>query len=366
MDLKQKISAIEPVNPQVYAACAARWDNIAKPLGSLGKLETMICRAAAASGTTRVDLSQKTVLVFCADNGVLAQGVAQSTSDVTTAIARSMVAHTTSVCTMAKAAGAQVLPVDMGMVEPVEGMLDCRLAAGTNDLSQGPVMTREQAEQAICTGIRLAEEQARKGCRLLATGEAGIGNTTTSSAVASVLLNLPVEQVTGRGSGLTNDGLQRKIDAIKRGIAVNQPDRNDPVDVLAKVGGFDIAGMCGAFLGGALCHTPVIMDGFISTVAALCAVRLCPAVLDYILPSHVTAEPAGKALMQELGFDPMIHGDLRQGQIQQRHQSHSAGALSQAQIAVDHGIEAQFLHQSLACRLRRHMGGQNVVQHRRT
>ena len=285
-----------------------------KPVGSLGKLENLIQRIAAASGTVDVDISKKGVLVFCADNGVLAQGVAQSTHDVTTAIARSMVRHTTSVCVMAKACGADVFPVDMGMIDQVEGLLPRSLGKGTGDISQGPAMTREQAMQAIQTGIELVGQRKEEGYCLIATGEAGIGNTTTSSAVLSVLLEQPVELVTGRGSGLTDEGLLRKRSAIERAIAVNQPDKEDIIDVLSKVGGFDIAAMTGAFLGGALYHVPIIMDGFISGAAALCAVRLCPAVLGYILPSHITAEPAGQMLMRELGLEPMLHGDMRLGE----------------------------------------------------
>ena len=158
---------------------------------------------------------------------------------------------------------------------------------------------------------------------MIATGEAGIGNTTTTSAIAAVLLNRPVDEVTGRGSGLTDEGLVRKQRAISRAIEVNQPDGADPLDVLAKLGGFDIAGMCGAFLGGALYHMPIVMDGFISAVAALCAVRMCPAVRDYILPSHITAESAGLMLMAELGFEPIIR-------------QHAAGRGSRGCGAVPH------------------------------
>lgn len=175
-------------------------------------------------------------------------------------------------------------------------------------------MTRQQAEQAILAGLELVREKKEAGYNLIATGEAGIGNTTSSSAMAAVLLNLPVETVTGRGSGLSNEGLVRKQHAIRSGITVNQPDPKDPLDVLAKVGGFDIAAMTGAFLGGALYHVPVIIDGLISSVAALCAARMCPYLKDYLISSHVTAEPAGKLIMAELDLDPMLHGNLRLGE----------------------------------------------------
>lgn len=314
MELTNILQQITPADKKAYNGCIAAFDNIAKPIGSLGKLETLLATAAGASGTPIPALDKKCVLVFCADNGVLAQGVAQSTHDVTTAIARSLACGTTSVNAMAKAAGADVYPVDMGMVDQVEGLLDRAVARGTNDLSLMPAMTREHAVQAILTGVELVKQRKEEGYTIIATGEAGIGNTTTSSALLSVLLDYPIELATGRGSGLTDAGLQRKRSAIARGIEVNQPDREDVLDVLSKLGGFDIAGMTGAFLGGALYHVPVIMDGFISGVAALCAVRLCPYVRDYILPSHISAEPAGLALAEALGFAPILHGDMRLGE----------------------------------------------------
>ena len=314
MVFQELLNQIKPADKQAYEACVTRFNAVAKPVGSLGKLETLLERVAAIYGDPFIDVDKKCVLVFCGDNGVLAQGVAQSTSDVTTAIGRSMAAGTASVCVMAKACGADVFPIDMGMKEKVAGLLDRRLGDGTEDISRGPAMSRAAAEQGILTGMELVRQRREEGYRIIATGEAGIGNTTTSSAIASVLLGRPVEEVTGRGSGLSDEGLLRKQQAIKTAIQINQPNATDPLDVLSKLGGFDIAGMTGAFLGGALYHVPIVMDGFISAVAALLAVRLCPAVRDYVLPSHITAEPAGVMLMEELGFAPLIHGDLRLGE----------------------------------------------------
>ena len=314
MELKNLIEKITPASQKAYDACISHFDHIAKPVGSLGKLETLLAKVAASSGTPKIDLSKKCVLVFCADNGILAQGVAQSTHEVTTAIANSLLRHTTSVNAMAAACGADVFPIDMGMIDQVEGMISHSVARGTKDMSVEPAMTLEQAKEAIRTGIRLVEERKNEGYRIIATGEAGIGNTSTSSAILSVLLNVPVETATGRGSGLTDEGLLRKQNAIKKAIATNQPDSADVLDVLSKVGGFDICGMVGAFLGGALYHIPVIIDGFISGVAALCAVRLCPYVKDYILPSHISAEPAGQMLMNALELDSVIHANMRLGE----------------------------------------------------
>lgn len=314
MELKTLLKQIVPADQVAYDACIRRFNSIAKPLGSLGSLETLLAHVAAASGTAEVQVKKKCVLVFCADNGVVAQGVAQSDHHVTTAIGRSLARGTASVCVMAKAAGAEVFPVDMGMIDTVPGLLPRKVCCGTGDISHGPAMTRAQAEQAMMTGMELVGEKVAAGYRVIATGEAGIGNTTTSSAVAAVLLGLPVETVTGRGSGLSDAGLMQKQKVIRHAIAVNQPNQQDPVDVLAKVGGADIAAMTGAFLGGAMYHVPMVIDGLISAVAALCAVRLCPAVQGYLLPSHLTAEPAGVKLMEELELEPMLHGHLRLGE----------------------------------------------------
>lgn len=314
MGLTELLAKITPFDRDAYDRCIYHFDHIAKPVGSLGKLETLLAAIAGASGDPFLDISKRCVLVFCADNGVLAQGVAQSTHDVTTAIARSLAHKTTSVNAMAMACSTDVFSIDMGMIDTVEGLIPRSVAKGTNDMTLAPAMTKDQALQAILTGVEMVEKRVHEGYRLIATGEAGIGNTTTSSAILSVLLDVPVEQVTGRGSGLSDDGLIRKQTAIKKAIEKNQPDSSDILDVLSKIGGFDIAGMVGAFLGGALYHVPVIMDGFISGVAALCAVKLCPFVKDYILPSHISAEPAGRMLMQALGFDPVIHADMRLGE----------------------------------------------------
>ncbi len=193
-------------------------------------------------------------------------------------------------------------------------MRDCRIAAGTADFTKGPAMSRAEAVQAVGEGIALARELAEDGYRLIATGEMGIGNTTTSSAVAAVLLGQPVELMTGRGAGLSDEGLARKVDAICRGILKNEPDPEDPLDVLSKLGGFDIAGLCGIFLGGALAGVPVLADGFISGVAALCAVRLCPAAAKAVFASHCSAEPAARIVLEALGKAPIITAGLHLGE----------------------------------------------------
>lgn len=314
-ELKTLLSGITPPDEAARAAAHAHWAGLAKPLGGLGALETLLEDAAALTGSAALDVSRRAVLVLCSDNGVVAQGVSQTDQSVTRAVAENLAARRTSVCQMARTAHCDVVPVDMGMAgDPVPGVSDCRIAAGTADFTQGPAMTRAQAVEAVGRGIRLVQEQKAAGVQLLATGEMGIGNTTTSSAVAAVLLGQPVERMTGRGAGLSDEGLARKVDAICRGILRNEPDPTDPLDVLAKLGGFDLAGLCGVFLGGALEGVPVVMDGFISGVAALCAVRLCPAAAKAVFASHCSSEPAARLVLDALGKAPLLTAGLHLGE----------------------------------------------------
>ena len=314
--MRDLLNTITPPDEVARAEARRRWNDCAKPLGSLGLLETALEDIAALTGSADIRLDRRAVLVLCADNGVEAQGVTQSPSSVTGLVAKQLAARRTSVCRMAQAARCQVVPVDVGILDFQEmpGVLSRRIGNGTGDISQGPAMTRRQAEQALHTGMELVREQQALGVDLLATGEMGIGNTTTSSAVACVLLGRPAEEMTGRGAGLSDQGLQKKTAAIRRALEVNRPDPSDPLDILQKVGGFDIAAMCGVFLGGALYRVPVLIDGLISAVAALCALRLCPAAGKAMLASHVSAEPAGGLVLEALGKQPLITAGMRLGE----------------------------------------------------
>lgn len=316
MELCKLIEAITPPDESARAAAREHWNACAKPLGSLGLLETAIEDIAALTGSVDVRLDEKTVLVLCADNGVVHRGVTQTGSGVTAAVARQLALRRTSVCRMAEVAHCRVVPVDMGILDfpGCEGVLDRRIRNGTADFTEGSAMSREDAERAVLTGVELVRDEAARGTRLLATGEMGIGNTTTSSAVASVLLAQPVQDVTGRGAGLSDEALARKVEVICRGVSVNRPMAWDAVDVLAKVGGFDLAGLCGVFLGGALYRVPVLIDGFPSAVAALCALRLCPDAGKAMLASHVSAEPAGAMVLRALGKKPLITAEMRLGE----------------------------------------------------
>ena len=257
---------------------------------------------------------KKCIVSFCADNGVVAQGVTQTDSGVTAIVAGNMLAGKASVCCMSRVAGAETLPIDAGMLTEVEGLRSIKAARGTRDLSREPAMTRRECLSVLLAGMDLAGELAEKGYTLLAAGEMGIGNTTTTSAVAAALLGRPAGEMTGKGAGLSDAGLAKKIAVIDAAIALHRPDPADPVDVISKVGGFDIAAMTGFYLGCALHRVPAIMDGFISTAAALAAVRLCPAVRDALTASHLSAEPGAGYVMESLGLTPLLRLGMALGE----------------------------------------------------
>ena len=300
--LTKLLETIRPLDENAMESARLHWDAIAKPLHSLGRLEDMIVQLAGICENPVPAPRKKAVLIFCADNGIVAEGVTQTTQDVTAAVTQNFAKGIASVNALSRICGAEVFPVDIGVAQALDcpGVLNRKVAFGTQNFAHGPAMRRDEAEQAVCTGIDLVQEKAAEGYNLIVTGEMGIGNTTTSSAVFSVLQGLPPEQVTGRGAGLSDAGLQHKIQVISRAVAALQPDPGDVLDVLSKVGGFDVCGMMGAFLGGAIGRVPVLVDGFISAVAANCAVRLCPACRDYIFASHCSKEPAGKMALDAL------------------------------------------------------------------
>ena len=314
MTLKEAVKKIHPLDEKAMEGAKKRWDSIAKPLHSLGELENMLTQIAGITGTPDVRVEKKAVVAMCADNGVVEEGVTQTGQEVTAIVAENFLAGTTTCCVMCRQCGAELFPVDVGMVTDTKVRTDHKVAYGTKNMTKEPAMTREQAIQGIEAGIAMAEELKGKGYQVLATGEMGIGNTTTSSAVAAVLLGKPVEDMTGRGAGLSGEGLVRKINAIKKAIALNSPDRSDAIDVLAKVGGLDIAGMAGVFIGGAALGMPVVMDGFISCVSALIAVKICPQVQDYIIASHVSKEPAAHLILKELDKEAIIHAGMCLGE----------------------------------------------------
>ncbi len=316
MTLEQCKKAIQPPCAHSKEAAERYFSSIAIPLGSLGRLQDAIIQIAGVQREAHPSIKQRTVAVFCADNGVVAQGVTQCGQEVTALVTENLNRAQTSVCRMAARAGVKVLPIDIGVARDVTGdkIIKQKIAYGTKDMTQGAAMSREECIRAIEVGIEMAAYCKARGDTLVATGEMGIGNTTTTAAVTAVLTGADVQTVTGRGAGLSTEGLARKVDAIHRAIACNVPHASDPIDVLSKVGGFDLAGITGFYLGAAAHGLPIVADGVITAAAALCAVRLCPAVRDYILFSHVSQEPAGQILLDTLDAKPFITADMRLGE----------------------------------------------------
>lgn len=307
---------VRPLSVEAMEAAVRHWDGIAKPLNGLGRFEAILTQIAGIQRTENLSLDRKAVVVFCADNGVVEEGVSQTDSSVTAVVTENFARGIASVNRMASTAGAEVLPVDMGVAGELHepGIRNMKVDFGTKNFCREMAMTREQALEAIHNGIALAGELKDAGYEVLAVGEMGIGNTTTSSAIASVMLGVDPETVTGKGAGLSDEGLTRKIDAIRRGIALHHPSAEDPVGVLAALGGFDIAGMTGLMLGGAISRIPVVLDGIISEVAALLAAAICPESVSYLIPSHLGKEPACARIFEKLDLEPVIHAELALGE----------------------------------------------------
>lgn len=298
----------------VQAEARRRWDSVAKPLHSLGLLEDLVVKIAGVQETPDVNIDKRCAVVFCGDHGVVRKGVSQTGSEVTALVAKSIAEGTGNINLMASAANVDVFAVDMGMLTAVPGTVNRRVGSGTADITEGPAMTREQAEQAVRAGMDVMRELRDKGYRIAVIGEMGIGNTTAASAVTAALLGLPPEKVTGRGAGLSDTGLERKIAAITEAIRINRPDPDDPIDILAKLGGFELAGMAGAYLGGLEYHIPAIPDGMIPAASALIAARIRPETAGSIIPALVSKEPADQLIMEALGMEPAIRAQTALGE----------------------------------------------------
>ena len=327
-ELKRLLSLIRPANEAAKKAARDKWNNIAHPLNGLGELENIIVDAAGFLETPEVDFGnlfcdtskeselRRVIYILCADHRVVAQGVSQSPSEVTTNVALNLAIKRTCACKMAEQARCEVVPVDMGILDfqGFFGVRDLRIGNGTGDISIEPAMERAQAIKAIHAGISLAFEAKERGMKLIATGEMGIGNTTPSAAIISCLLGLEPELTVGKGAGLSNEGLARKTEVVKKALLLHSPDPDDPIDVLTKVGGFEIAGMCGLFLGGAITKIPVVIDGMISAAAALCSKKLAKDSVNAMIASHVSEEPGAILALEHLGKKAVIRGGFHLGE----------------------------------------------------
>lgn len=312
-ELDALVRAVAPLDRSAMTAAEEYQARLAKPPGSLGRLEEISIQLAGITGHVHNALNKKQLLVFAADNGVVAEGVSSAPQSVTKQQTINLMRGKTGAAVLAKHFGCGLTVCDVGVNADIyeSAVLNRKIAYGTQNICTGPAMTREQTLQAILTGAEIARTV---DADVIGVGEMGIGNTTTSSAVLAVLLGADVEAVTGRGGGITEESFRKKKAVIRTAIEVNRPDRDDVVGVLSKVGGFDLAAMCGAFLGAAAARRPAVIDGLISAAAALCAVRLCPNVHGYLVPSHASFEIGYRLAMEAMDLRPLFDLGMRLGE----------------------------------------------------
>lgn len=314
--LQNTLHAIETLDRQAMKETEGRLDRLTKPPGSLGKLEALAVQLAGIAGRTVTEPPQKAIVVMAGDHGVCEEGVSAFPQEVTAQMVGNFLAGGAAINVLARQTGAEVVCVDVGVKGELshERLLSRKVRAGTANMAREAAMSRDEAVRAVEAGIEVAGELAARGIGLLATGEMGIGNTTPSAAMLAVFGGLDPLEVAGRGTGLTDEGVMRKAETIRRAIETNRPDKDAPLDVIAKVGGLEIAGLAGLILGAAARRVPVVIDGFISTVAAVAAARLAPQARDYLIPSHLSEERGHRLALRELGLEPMLHLQMRLGE----------------------------------------------------
>ncbi len=315
-ELEKIIKGIGPVDQKSMDEAWKCWDSLCKPLRGLGWLEEVLVRLAGIYGTPHPHPDRRAVVIMGADNGVVKEGVTQTDSSVTIQVLENMGDRLSTACVMCGPAGCELIPVNIGaLTDGKHPRIQNRVVRhGTGNIAEGPAMSREECIRAILTGVDVVRGLKEEGYNLIVTGEMGIGNTTTSSACAAVLFEQDVETVTGRGAGLSTEGLERKIRAIKKAIQVNQPDKKDAVDVISKIGGLDIAGMAGCYLGAAYCRIPILIDGFISAVSAYLAGMLCETAKEYMICTHCSAEPASRLVVERLGMAAPLQAGMHLGE----------------------------------------------------
>ncbi len=315
--VNRTIAGIEPLDEKAMAEARTRQDLLTKPQGSLGQLESLSIQVAGIKGDPRPRLMHKVIFTLAGDHGVTREGVSAYPSEVTPQMVYNFLRGGAAINVLAGHVGARVVVADLGVASILErhpDLRDKKVAMGTRNMCEGPAMSREEAIRSLEAGIELVEEELGKGIDVLGTGDMGIGNTTPSSAIAACITGAGVASVTGRGTGLDDEGWKRKVQMIQKALEVNRPDPGDAVDVLSKVGGFEIGGIAGVILAGANYRIPVVMDGFISGAAALIATSLCPKVKPYLILSHQSAEPGHKVICEHLGLEPLFNLGLRLGE----------------------------------------------------
>ncbi|MCL4536685.1 MAG: nicotinate-nucleotide--dimethylbenzimidazole phosphoribosyltransferase [Nitrospirae bacterium] len=318
MDLLNKaLKNIKTVNEEWYVLAQKHLDNLTKPLESLGRLEEFAKRLVAIAENKSPILDKKVIFTFAGDHGVTEEGVSAYPKEVTQQMVFNFIRGGAGINVLARHAGAEVIVVDIGVdhdFDEIEGLVKMKVIRGTENFTKAPAMTRDEAIRCLEVGIELANGYAKKGCKIFGTGEMGIGNTTPSSAIASVLTGKAVSEVTGKGTGITDESLKRKVIVIEEGIKLNKPNPDDAIDVLSKVGGAEIGGIAGLVLGAAANRIPVVIDGFISTAGALIAYCIKPAVKDYMFAAHNSVEIGHKAMLDRMGLEPILDLDLRLGE----------------------------------------------------
>ena len=315
--LSKTIANIRPLDAKSMAAAKARQDTLTKPTGSLGRLEELSIRIAGMQGKPLPQIKQKAVIVMAADHGVAARGTSAYPQEVTAEMVLNFLHGGAGINVISRQVGARVVIVDMGVAKKLESnpeLISRRIADGTQDMSKGPAMTVAQATRSVEAGIEIVTTEIKKGLDIVATGDMGIGNTTASAAICAVMTGKTAAEVTGRGTGLDDQQLQQKIMIINEAITLNKPDFSKPLEVLAKVGGFEIGGLAGVILGAASHRVPVIIDGFISGAAALIAAGLCPQCINYMIAGHCSVEPGHKIILQHLGLKPLLDLEMRLGE----------------------------------------------------
>lgn len=315
--LNQALEAIKPLDKLSMAAARSRQDTLTKPTGSLGRLEELSIQIAGIQGKPIPQIKHKGIIVMAADHGVVARGTSAYPQEVTRQMVLNFLNGGAGINVISRQVGARVIVVDMGVAGNLPSnlaLVSRKIASGTRDISKGPAMTTVQAKQALEAGIEIVKNEIKKGLDIVATGDMGIGNTTASAAICSVMTGKPVAKVTGRGTGLNDEQLQNKIGIISEAIALNKPDASKPLEVLAKIGGFEIGGLAGVILGAASQRVPVVIDGFISGAAALIADGLCPRVRDYMIAGHCSVEPGHILALKHLGLRPLLNLDMRLGE----------------------------------------------------
>ncbi len=314
--LQDLISRVAPLDTAFITQARARQAQLTKPAGSLGMLEDIAVRMAGITRQHLPVIRRKGVIVMAADHGVTAEGVSAFPSAVTPQMVLNFLHGGAAINALARQAGAEVTVVDIGVASELHhpALVERKIAPGTANMAQRPAMTREQALAALIVGQELVENQIRQGLDLVATGEMGIGNTTAASAVTACLLSVPVSRVTGRGTGIDDRQLVHKIEVIERSIERNAPNVADPLDVLCKVGGLEIAGLTGVILAAAAARVPIVVDGFISGAAALIALKLCPLAHDYLFAGHLSVESGHRLILEHMSFTPLLDLHMRLGE----------------------------------------------------